>query len=160
MPTPTYDLIASTTVASISTSVTFSSLPASGYRDLIVIVAGTGDGDSFIRPRFNGDSGNNYNRVQMRGTGSAAFSETQTNQTDMIWGKLESNNGLVIGQIFDYATTDKHKTVLTRGNATGERVEAWANRWASTSAITSIEIRGTGTGIAVGTVISIYGIAS
>ena len=161
MPTPTYDLIVSSTVATLTTSVTFSSLPSTGYQDLVVVINGTAETESFIRPRFNSDSGNNYSMVRMEGnTAGNTESTSSASASDMIWGKLEDNNGLIIAQIFDYLATDKHKSLLVRSNAVQEKVEAFALRYASTSAISSIEIRGTGTGLEAGTVISIYGIAA
>jgi hypothetical protein len=63
-------------------------------------------------------------------------------------------------QIMDYSATDKHKTILGRGNADGAYTIATANRWANTSAVTSVTLYAAGDAWASGTTVSIYGIAS
>jgi len=143
MPTATYIALANTTLTGTASSITFSSIPAT-YRDLVLVtnvvatsgVGGAGEQD--IRFRFNSDSGNNYNRVAMTGNGSATASFAVSNE-DHLFILLSSSvisTGLV--HIMDYSATDKHKTVLARGNLSNGRVQALAGRWADTSAITSI----------------------
>jgi hypothetical protein len=137
------------TLASSASSVTFSNIPAT-YRDLILVsVAGCTLTTETARLRFNSDSGNNYNWVFMNGVGSGSpVSSAQSNQNNMdfspyvgISGTLGKWNNIL--QIQDYSATDKHKTVLTRTNINDDTypgTTATAGRWASTSAITSINI--------------------
>jgi len=57
MPTPTYDLLTSTTLSSSTTSITYSSLNtlAAGYRDLVLIMNLFATGNDFYpRLRYNG----------------------------------------------------------------------------------------------------------
>ena len=170
MPTPTYTPLATVTLGSSASSVTFSSIPTDGtYRDLVVVltVACTSTGDT-TRLRFNGDTGNNYNWVFMNGTGSAASSSTQSNQNQLdftasvgIPTVLGRYNAIL--QILDYSATDKHKTLLSRTNQNADTfpgVTGLAGRWASTSAVTSVGIFTSTFNFIAGSRFDLYGIAS
>jgi hypothetical protein len=154
MPTPTYTLLDSVTLTSSASSVTFSSIPAGG--DLVLHVSGAMTSASDIEARFNGDSGSNYYRVRMYGNGSSTSSQAFT-QTGAKFTFGTSVNSAIL-QIMDYSATDKHKTVLSRNNWTGEWVEASAIRWANTSAITTISVTGEND-FAAGCTFHIYNIA-
>lgn len=162
--TATYDLIASNTLSSNATSITFSSIPNT-YRDLIVVITArqtSGTGQNQLR--FNG-SGSGYSNVSMEATGTAA----QSGGGDgMSWLYVNINNGDLDGsftttivQIFDYATTDKFKPALSRGNnlGSGTSVGANAHRWSNTSAIDTILCQASGT-YASGSSFHLYGIVS
>jgi hypothetical protein len=64
MPTPTYIPLATVTLGSADSSVTFSSIPAT-YRDLILVLNGTRSTTSGVRARANADAGANYPMVYM-----------------------------------------------------------------------------------------------
>jgi hypothetical protein len=67
----------------------------------------------------------------------------------------QTNN---IIQIMDYSATDKHKTILSRYNSPSASLQMAAERWANTSAITSIYCgMKTGT-MSSGTTLSLYGV--
>ena len=148
--TPTYDLIASNVLSTQSDAVTFSSISGS-YRDLILVgvVKTASSGGPSGNLRFNSDSGSNYNYVEMRGNGSTTGSQAGNTTFVQLGSSLYISNDFTyqfLAQIMDYSATDKHKTVLVRSNQTvdpfnsGVGTYAIANRWASTSAITSITI--------------------
>jgi hypothetical protein len=149
MPTPTYDLLASNVLSSNASSVTFSSIPAT-YRDLVLVVTAkitVGTGGASMR--FNADSGSNYNMVTMEGTGSATQSGSGSGYNALYVnlnnGELYTGPTVSIIQIMDYSATNKHKSTLHRANGlSSTSVGATAGRWASTSAINSIEYRGSG----------------
>lgn len=165
MGTPTYDAIASTTLVSSASSVTFSSLDtiAAGYRDLIVVMTpksltASGYGGAAVI-NFNGDSGSNYSYVFMYGDGSTTGSGSGT--TTAIYAGYQENNDHkphFTAQIMDFSATDKHKSVLTRHGHSSQIVYARAFRWASTSAITSIAVNSSGGDFASGSVFSLYGV--
>lgn len=160
MPTPTYDLISSTTLAAATSSVTFSGFPTDGtYRDLVLVVDGTGTGATNLGLRFNSDSGSNYTYVDMYGNGSTATSGSGTS-TFAYAGVSYTNQGMNIVQIMDYSATDKHKALLARGSTAGNLVIAYASRWASTSAISSIVAFPNGASFSSGSTFNLYGIAS
>jgi hypothetical protein len=145
MPTPTYTLIDSVTLASSAASVTFSGISATGKGDLVLVVEYKADTitDLYSSIRFNNDPSNIYSVVYARGNGSSANSSTQVNTVMRDQNEASTTSPVLdVWQIMDYAATDKHKTVLLRGNGTGG-VSAYgavmlAGRYASTSAITQI----------------------
>lgn len=156
MPTPTYDLISSTTLAASSSEVLFGSIPQ-GYRDLVLVANGTGSASGGLL-WFNGDlTGANYPSVVMYSDGNTPMSGVQNTLFFSVYG-FESRQASIV-HIFDYSQADKHKTVLIRANQAGTNVGAYATRWANTAAINSILARIiTGT-FDAGTTFSLYGIA-
>jgi len=165
MATPTYDLLASTTLATSASSVTFSSIDQN-YGDLILVTESKGSvGSGAIPTRFrlNADSGDNYSYVLMNGDGSSANSQAITGNSFGIMSgygtPTETQAGLTILQIMDYSATDKHKAALTRANTS--YVEAIAQRWADTSAVNSISVFcfTSGDNFAAGSTFNLYGVA-
>lgn len=151
--------LATTTLASAASSITFGSIPTSGYRDLRLIYSGTRSAaDIAIRVRFNGDTGSNYSLVYMIGTGSTTGSGTST----ATYGELgyfgQAGQGNAQMDIMDYSQTDKHKTSLVRSDESASGTLAYANRWASTSAITSVNAFTSSGNFAIGSTFSLYGI--
>lgn len=157
MPTSTYVALATTTLSSAASSVTFSSIPAS-YRDLVLVVQGTLASANTIAAEVNGDTGSNYPWVRMYGTGSSAVDQSGTYVRALI-GRLSTSQSVSIAQFMDYSATDKHKTILSRGDAADDLTVANAVRWANTAAITSILVREDGAGsFQAGSTFSLYGI--
>jgi hypothetical protein len=163
MPTPTYTPLATVTLGSSASSVTFSSIPAT-YRDLILVVAGepTSGGGGIGRVRFNSDTGSNYSIVTAEGTGSAAQSGSLTT-TFMPFSFHRSTvldgffNPHII-QVMDYSATDKHKSVLLRANASSNGVVMTAGRWANTSAITIVSFTIESGSWDTGSTFNLYGV--
>jgi hypothetical protein len=164
MPTPTYDLISSTTLAAAAPSVVFGSIPQ-GYRDLVVVLAVSQNTTSprqvWMRP--NGDTSNST-LVFMDGTGSGAGTSgtAAANTAFYVASGVPANTITTsISSIMDYSATDKHKTFLTRAGTSGEPVSAYASRWASTVAITSIVFEIIeGPSYNAGSTFSLYGIVA
>jgi len=158
MPTQTYRPLATVTLGSSASSVTFSNIPAT-YRDLILVSngkSGTGTEVSLLL-RPNNDSGNG-SRVLMQGDGSSTLSIADS--AGIFGGFLpssSSSNAVDIVNIMDYSATDKHKTILRRGDAPAF-TSAHAFRWASTSAITNIVLIVTTQSIGAGSTFSLYGV--
>jgi hypothetical protein len=165
MPTPTYVALANITLGSSATSVTFSSIPTSGYRDLVLVQAGvttTSAIDALVL-RFNGDTGSNYSHIHIEGEGGGATpgTDTSNNITFMITGLTGTSQTNSIISLLDYSATDKQKSMLSRSNAALNRLRANTGRYASTSAITSIAVfTFSGLSFAAGSTFSLYGIAS
>ena len=154
----TYDLLDSTTLASSASSVTFSSI-SQDYRDLVLVVDGVAvSGDTFLRPQMNGDTASNYSWMRMYGDGTTTSSSSLSAQTSAVIGLLETVQSVCIANFMDYSATDKHKSGISRANAIGQQVGAYAQRYASTSAITSLTIICTGSGAAAGSTFYLYGI--
>ena len=137
MPTPTYTLIDSVTLGSSASSVTFSSISATGKGDLVLVV----NVQNGVTMQFNGDSGSNYSYVQMSGNGSETKSYTESSQSYLAGGWY-TNAGLHRLEIFDYSNTTIHKSCLKRNDKAGAATLAMAGRWGSTAAITSVSTNG------------------
>jgi hypothetical protein len=159
MPTPTYDLIATTTLAASTSSVIFGSLPQS-YRDLILVFNGTTAVADGVGSRYNADSGSNYSAVRMIGSSSGATSDSFSGFSRIIEtaGNTDERTAY-ISNIMDYSATDKHKTVITRNNI-ASNVSGITSRWANTAAITSITVFSPSSTISSGSTIAIYGVIS
>jgi len=158
MPTPTYIPLQTITLGSSASSVTFASIPQT-YRDLVCalsVATTTGQGVKF---QYNGETATaNYSRVFMFGTGSSTSSGSSSgdaNAQKLIQTKTSISTAVV--QIMDYSATDKHKTILARSGPADDIVFAEAQRWASTSAITSFTILSESV-LNANTTISLYGI--
>jgi len=98
---------------------------------------------------FNSDTGANYSRHYLIGTGTATASGagTSANNIDILYINSSSSTANVFAtnvlDILDYANTNKYKTVkLLAGadqNGSGA-IGLYSGSWRSTSAITSITI--------------------
>ena len=162
MPT-TYEPIATTTLGSATSTITFSSIPAT-YTDLKLVFVSTADvGNPIVR--LNADSGSNYATTVLIGDGSAAASSRSANRTDLglQQGNVYANNTvptLVTFDFFNYAGST-FKTVLincAQELGTDGRTIQRVSLWRSTSAITSIDFsRDSGT-YGIGTTATLYGI--
>ena len=157
----TYEPIATTTLGSTSTTITFSSITAT-YTDLrLVLVSSDGVGSS-ITMRFNSDTGSNYSRVNLNGTGTSASTSATANATSI---NIAPNNavaglfGLYTVDIFSY-TGSTNKTVLATNsvdqNGSGQ-VGRSVSLWRDTSAITTITLTDSSS-FAIGTTATLYGI--
>lgn len=147
------------TLVSNAATVTFSNLPTTGFRDLVVVTTAFNTGGTAdIWLRYNGDTGNNYNRIYMGGTGGVAYSGTNQGTVNYVVYSTTTNENNTTIHIMDYSATDKHKVNLCRQNAASNSVSAFAGRWASTAAITSILFGTDGASFAAGSTFSLYGI--
>ena len=138
----TYTLIDSVTLASSASSVTFSSISATGKGDL-VLAANVKNPASVatLRLTFNGETtGTNYSYTAARGNGSTATALVASSM-DRIqpYSVATGDSGIYLFQVFDYSASDKHKSVLIRTDSKNIS-EMLAGRWASTSAITSVTL--------------------
>ena len=157
MPTPTYDLLASTTLATAASSVTFSSIDQS-YGDLVIAADYTLTAGRNMYLRVNGDTGSNYSDVSMFANGSSKYSFNTSSVSSVTFGNGYATKSNFMLQCFDYSATDKHKTFLSRmGNANNE-VWAVALRWANNAAITSLTFISNDVYVA-GSTFNLYGVA-
>ena len=154
--TPTYIPLATTTLASVASSVTFGSIPAT-YRDLILVVNAQASADSLAFIEFNSDTtAGNYYFVYTLGNASTGVSGSGDAFPLMPFNSTTYSQTMV--QVMDYSASDKHKTSLVRDSESGGVVVMRAVRWANTAPITSLKFK-TGSGnSAVGSTFSLYGI--
>lgn len=159
MPTNTYTALATITLSGTDSEVLFDSIPNS-YRDLILVANYTCSSDTgtVIYLRFNSLSTNGSYRA-MRGNGSNAATGSGTDAMLVSWGTgLSTSRANSIIQVFDYAQTDKHKTSMVRNDDSTLKTEMITNRWASTSAVTSISLVPQTNTFAAGSTFSLWGV--
>ena len=161
----TYTPIATTTLGSAQSSVTFSSLGS--YTDLILVsnVAVATAGTS-LNMRFNSDSAGNYSYTTLYGDGTSAASVRGTNATKgyIAWyvapnTSLEMVN---VTHIMNYGNNTTYKTAISRANrasaSNSPGTESVVSLWRSTAAITSITIAADSGNISTNSTFTIYGI--
>lgn len=158
----TYEPIATTTLGSAQSSVTFSSI--SGYTDIYVVcdfVLATSAASLGLR--FNSDTGNNYSDTMLAGNGSAASSSRQTSNSFIRSGYWETGRSQTNISIMNYSNANTNKTTISRQFQSGTStsyVVTNVGLWRNTSAITSITLFGDGGNIASGSTFTLYGIAA
>lgn len=157
MPTATYTPLQTITLSSSASSVTFGSIPNT-FKDLIVVIAGTSSAAATFGVRFNSDSANNYNYVEMNSQ-AGVVDQSAGSLNYALVGRTNTSQSTNIGQIMDYSATDKHKIVLGRGGSASEIVRASASRWANTAAVTTVSVISSTSSFSSGTTVSLYGIS-
>lgn len=157
----TYDAIATTTVAGTSTTtVTFSSIPAT-YTDLVIISQYKSVSNNYLMMRFNGDTGSNYNRIELAGNGSSPTTAKLNNEAYAYITSVYAPTGdwgTFISNIMDYSDTTHNKSIISRGNNAAIATGVNVNVWRSTAAINTVLITPIGSGFDVGSTFTIYGI--
>ena len=166
----TYEPIATTTLGSAQSNITFSSIPQT-YTDLILVASGlqaTGqDGMAIQVGNTTIDTGTSYSATILQGTGTAAQSTRETSVNYINGGLVDSTTiGNNIFHFMNYANTTTYKTVLTRANVASWLVRSTVGLWRSTSAINTIKIGsgngagGFGRNLNTGFTATLYGIKS
>jgi len=157
----TYTQIASTTLGSTATTVTFSSIPAT-YTDLILVfnpVVTTLSGIDY-QITFNSDTASNYSRTYLLGDGTSASSGRSTSQTSYSPGGIY-NNSTVTVQILNYSNTTTNKTPIARVNIAAQYTAATVGLWRNTAAINRIDITtSTTANFNTGSTFNLYGITA
>jgi hypothetical protein len=161
----TYDPLATTTLNSAASSVTFSSISGS-YTDLILIVSAKSSitsGFPALRVTINSDTGSNYSLTQMTGDGSTVNSSLLANTGYAFIGNIPNTNssdwGSVIAQFMNYSNTTTNKTILSRINNAENSTVARVTLWRNTAAISTIFLtEGNGVNFIAGSTFTLYGI--
>lgn len=154
-PVSTYKPLATVTLGSAASSVTFGNIPA--YRDYIVIaVRSLTSGSNSEKFYLNGDTtNNNYSRVAMFGNGSSSTSYAGLNSSTV---SLYTTPVQTTYQLMDGSVTDKHKVFMYRADGAANYALAGVHRWTSTDAVTSIRLEAENNTYAAGSTFSLYGI--
>lgn len=137
MPTETYVPLATITLGSSASSITFSSIPAE-TGDLILVINGGASAGGAVPMQFNADSASS-NYYNTYGYGYSTNSKDASSQQNNNFLFFEPGQNIGIVQVFDYASTNKTKHCLIRINRGGTAgVWMMSGKWNSTSAINSI----------------------
>lgn len=149
-----YESIATYTLSSSQTSITFSAIPSTFKHLQIRAISrsnystGTGGGiENYCT--FNSDTSANYVTHNIYGTGSTAGAGASTSQTAMVVGYSARSGdtanafGTYVTDILDYTSTNKNKVIRSLAgedyNGSGT-IRFWSGLWLNTTAITSITI--------------------
>ena len=153
-PQGAYDSLATVTLSSSASSITFAGIP-SGYKHLqlraMMLTSTSGVDAPYLR--YNGDTGSNYTLHTLLGEGVAARAQGYANQSSIniggFWnGTVGSFPSVSVIDVLDYASVNKYKTTRTLtgqdNNSTLGSVGIGSGLWQSTSAINSITIFNSG----------------
>jgi|688.fasta_scaffold217510_4 hypothetical protein len=160
----TYDKIASTTLSSTQSDVTFSEISGS-YTDLVLVCQPISTALATTYIRFNNDTTSQYSWTNAGGDGTSSYAGRTSNAT---FGRLDNgtysatvNDHNIIANFNSYSNTAFEKTFYSRasGAGTNQGAEMVVGLWRSTNAITSIKIYPSGSASWVsGSTFTIYGI--
>jgi len=153
--TTSYESIATTTLGSAASSITFSSIPSTFKHLQIRVLARSSRSDqigSFSNMTFNSDTSANYFWHFMNGNGSSTQAIAGTSRSAVEVNRYatasDSSNvfGVIVIDILDYQNLNKNKTVRYLGgfdnNGSGEIYfgsGAWNNSSTAISSITLTE---------------------
>ena len=156
----TYEPIATNTLGTAVSTVTFSSIPAT-YTDLVFVFNGTGASATYSGVRLNGDTGNNYSYIYIAGNGTSALSSRASNSPEIYTSTgntVTTTQSNTIVHIQNYANTNTFKTVLIRNSSSTVEANIVSGVWRNTAAVTSFTFKTPGVNFAVGSVFTLYGI--
>jgi hypothetical protein len=156
----TYFPIATQTLGSVTTTVSFTSIPST-YTDLVLISnPKMTTANTFFQTTYNSDTGANYSQTRMQVISSTASSARSLNDTyiGMAFQNNNTDTGASIMQIQNYSNTTTNKTALIRDNFAAYGVFARVALWRSTAAITSITLTMSSSTFAAGSQFTLYGI--
>ena len=160
----TYEPIATTTLGSSNTAITFSSI-SSAYTDLVIVanfmLAPSTNSDVYFY--YNNDQSSLYSYTFVEGEGTTAVSGRTSNQTKayldvaIYFNPASSSQPITsIIQVQNYANSTTYKTALSRNSQANRDTTAVVHLYRSTNAINRIDFGGTT--FQTGTNITIYGI--
>ena len=163
----TYEKIATTTLGSATSTITFDSIPGT-YTDLRIAMFALGSTNGIgAMCRINSDTGTNYSNTSLSGSGASATSARATSVTPWDFepgaaavGLNTTNPTLYTLDIFSYAGSTNKTALLTTSsdrNGSGAVIRA-VLLWRSTAAITRLDILTSSSTFAAGTTATLYGI--
>lgn len=166
-----FESIATATGTGSSGTITFSSIPST-YKHLqirgIARQSALGSNTRECQVRFNSDSGSNYQRHALIGTGSAVNAGYSSPSATETWGVIGVSTGATANahaatllDVHDYASATKYKTIrsFAGGDLNGSgQIYLISGLWMSTSAITSIQLIADSGNWNSTTVFALYGI--
>ena len=163
-----FESIATLTPVSSTATLDFTSIPST-YKHLQIRFKFQDNGQAGNVPYmlFNNSTSAIYTRHTLNTNGSTvnAFSETSTTQSQFSFSTGANADYATVGivDIHDYASTTKNKTVryiagLDRNTNSGSFLQLQSNLFATTTAISSIQIKSFAGLWNIGTSVALYGI--
>lgn len=162
-----YQAIASTTLSTATTTVTFSSIPSTfEHLQLRLSVQCDNNVPRSLAMRFNNDTGANYYYRGVGWSGTTVYASSSAAGTTLDFVTLDRTNtafGIAILTIPDYANTTKYKNVngiAGVDNSNKGSVQVSSGQWMSTVAINRIDLFLNSNQLDIGSVIALYGMTS
>lgn len=161
-----FESIATATGTGSSGTITFSSIPSTYQHLQIRYTNRMGAAGDNIIMRFNSDSGANYTRHVLYGTGAAATASGSTGVSSIGVGSFFNGSDTTQPQvgiidIHDYASTSKNKTVRAFTgidmNGSGD-VDLISGLWINTNAVSTITLSVVGNTFSTNSTFALYGI--
>ena len=161
MPTSTYEKIEAKTLASATSSVAFTIIPAT-YTDLVLVSVTKSTTGNNTRLTFNNDGSALYSNTSLGGTGTTAVSRRDSGVTYMRldWDGYNQTTefNVHITNVQNYANTTTYKTALTRSGSGPTGVDALVGLYRSTSAISRLDVIASAGNFDIGSTFTLYGI--
>lgn len=163
--TNSYESIATVTLSSSQSDITFSSI-GTNWKHLQIRGRGfaSSNGLSF-RLRFNSDSTASYATHYLVGDGATVSAGAITSTTSIIAGTAPESTtvaGALVCDILDYANTNKNKTTRSLAgadmNGAGGYATLYSGVWLNTNAITSVTLTLLANSFTSGSTFALYGI--
>lgn len=164
-----YVLLGKETVGAVGVaSVTFNSIPQTGYTDLVLVTSTRSNtAEDSLNVRINNDSATNYTNVQINGNGSTAATSSFTQGA--VGGGRQPESGYTANTFgnckfyFPNYTSSANKSVsveaVNENNATTVRTQFTSSVYPQTTAISSLVVA-TGSGLFVQhSTFCLYGVA-
>lgn len=167
-----FNLLETQVLTSDTTSVTFTGLGSyTDYKHLQIRAVSrhtaSNNNNLFTNLNFNGDTGSNYSRHYLYGTGASIFSQSSTSGSAIYSGMSASNLSTAnafagnIIDILDFSNSNKNTTVRALGgshNSLDTDITLFSGAWLNTSAVTSIELSCVLGSYLAGSRFSLYGV--
>lgn len=169
-----FDLLETQILSTTAASVTFTGLDtlAAGYKHLQIrmVTSTNGADESLIRMQINSDTGSNYARHFLIGTGSAVNSAATTSTTALPLGTHATDDvansfGASVVDILDFANTNKNTTIRALGGhaaggslGTFHSIALVSGVFLNTAAVTSLQIFPQTDSFITGSRFSLYGV--
>lgn len=166
---PSYDSIATVTVAGANAlQIDFSSIPST-YTHLQIRSVSTGTDNTNVRMRFNDNSSVAYGYHGIQGGpgyGASLYTNYAINETSMMAYDQQlgtsTNPNATITDILEYANTNKYKTTRTlsgsHSGSTNSFIFFQSGLWYNSSAINKISLYPVSNTFRIGSTFALYGI--
>jgi len=163
-----YESIATINGNGSTATITFSSIAATYSHLQVRVLARVTAGGEDLSVRFNSDTGANYTRHRLTGSGTgaaAAAGNASVNQITTLGSagmpSTASIYAVTIIDVLDYANTNKYKTarMLSGQDSNGSGgIELTSGAWMNTAAITSLTIFSNSSNYPTAASFALYGI--
>ena len=158
-----------------ASSITFNSIPQTGYTDLKIVVSARSNISAYrstLVAQFNGDTGSTYSYRRLYATGSTAGSDATDPTTYIVCGEVVGASSTASTftntevYIPNYLSSNQKSVstdaALETNDATNNRVSLTAAKWTGTAAISSIKMfdSSTSNSFVQYSTFSLYGLAA